>query len=182
MRTAARHPNPLLIRVMTDTRFLVLVDDSETSRRAVAYVAGMVGRQRGSRFYLAHPVAPLPARLLEFRGASNPYEEERLDTRLKERQNRWTSKARDGAERLFARAQATLRKAGVTPDAITTEFFAPASGRKTADALLKLARANRCKTVVVGRRSVPWLRKLLNKELAQELVQRGTGFTIWVVE
>jgi nucleotide-binding universal stress UspA family protein len=142
----------------------------------------MVGGQRGLRFYLAHPLAPLPTGLLEFRGASNPYEEERLDARLKERQNRWTSKAQDAAQEVFARAQATLRKAGVVPSAVETELFAPGSGRKTADGILKLARANRCDTVVVGRRSVPWLRKLLNTELAQELVQRGAGFTIWVVE
>jgi K+-sensing histidine kinase KdpD len=101
---------------------------------------------------------------------------------IKERQNRWTSKAQDAAQRVFARAQATLRKAGVVSSAVETEFFAPGSGRNTADGVLKLARAKRCDTVVVGRRSVPWLRKLLNKELAEELVRRGAGFTIWVVE
>jgi nucleotide-binding universal stress UspA family protein len=142
----------------------------------------MVGRQRGLRFYLAHPLAPVPARLLEFRGAENPYEEERLDVQLKERQNRWTSATQEAAQQLFARAQATLRKSGVMPSAVKTEFFAPGSGRKAADSILKLARANRCNTVVVGRRSVPWLRKLLKKELAEELVRRGAGFTIWVVE
>jgi nucleotide-binding universal stress UspA family protein len=167
---------------MTGTRLLILVDDSPASRRAVAYVASMVGRQRGLRFYLAHPLAPVPARLLEFRGAENPDEEGRLDVQLKGRQNRWTSAAQEAAQQVFARALALLRKAGVVPGAVKTEFFAPSSGRKAADGILKLARANRCDTVVVGRRSVPWVRKLLNKELAEELVRRGAGFTIWVVE
>jgi nucleotide-binding universal stress UspA family protein len=167
---------------MTGTRLLILVDDSPASRRAVAYVASMVGGQRRLRFYLAHPMAPLPAHLLEFRGASNPSEEERLDVQLKDRQNRWTSAAQDAAQRVFARAQATLRRAGVVPSAVKTEFFTPGSGRQAADGIFKLARAKRCNTVVVGRRSVPWLRKLLNTELAEELVRRGTGFTIWVVE
>jgi nucleotide-binding universal stress UspA family protein len=167
---------------MTGTRLLILVDDSPASRRVVAYVASMVGWQRGLRFYLAHPLALLPPRLLEFRGAENPDEEGRLDAQLKERRDRWTSKAQEAAQQVFAGAQATLRKAGVVPSAVKTEFFAPGSGRKAADGILKLARANRCDTVVVGRRAVPWLRKLLNKELAEELVRRGAGFTIWVVE
>lgn len=163
-------------------KLLIVLDDSPRSGRAVAYVVRTVGRQRGVRVYLAHPLAPLPSALLEFRGASNPDEEERLDAQLKERRKRWTSKANAAAQRVFARAQTTLRNAGVVPSAIKTEFFAPGSGRGTANAILKLARANRCDTVVVGRRSVPWLRRLLKTELAEELVQRGTGFTIWVVE
>ena len=95
---------------MTNGRLLLVLDDSPASRRAVAYAARMVGGQRQLRFYLAHPLAPLPTGLLEFRGASNPYEEERLDARLKERQNRWTSKAQDAAQQVFARAEATLRR------------------------------------------------------------------------
>jgi len=109
-------------------------------------------------------------------------EEERLDAWPKERRNRWTSKAQEAAQQVFTRAQGTLRRAGAAPSAVKTEFFVPGSGRRTANGILKLARANRCETVVVGRRSVPWLRKLLNTELAEELVRRGAGFTIWVVE
>jgi nucleotide-binding universal stress UspA family protein len=167
---------------MQDAGFLILVDDSKASWRAVEYVADTLGGQRGLRFYLAHPSPPVPPPLLEFRGAENPDEEERLDEQLKERRDRWTAKAEEAAQLVFARARVRLRKSGVAPSAVETEFVASGSGRETGDDMLKLARVNRCNTVVVGRRSAPWFRRLLNMELAEELVRRGAGFTIWVVE
>ena len=53
------------------TRLLVLVDESPASKRAVSYVARMVGRRRGFQLCLAHLLPPLPAGLMEFRGAEN---------------------------------------------------------------------------------------------------------------
>jgi len=49
--------------------------------------------------------------------------------------------------------------------------------------ILELARLNKCRTIVVGRRSLPWLRRLTaGKDLAEKLVQQGSGFTLWIVE
>jgi nucleotide-binding universal stress UspA family protein len=40
----------------------------------------------------------------------------------------------------------------------------------------------KCDTVVIGRKSLSWLRELIDGDPAEELVRRGKGFTIWVVE
>lgn len=46
-----------------------------------------------------------------------------------------------------------------------------------------MARINKCRTIVVGRRSLSWLNRLTaGKDLAERLVQSGKGFTLWIVE
>jgi len=48
--------------------------------------------------------------------------------------------------------------------------------------ILRLARARKCDTVVIGKKSLSWLRELIDGNPAEELVRQGKGFTIWVIE
>ena len=54
--------------------------------------------------------------------------------------------------------------------------------RDAAGEILKIARGRKCHTVVIGRQSLSWFRELVQGDLAEEIVRRGKGFTIWVVE
>jgi nucleotide-binding universal stress UspA family protein len=143
--------------VVTTRGLLVVVDESQASKRAVAYVAKIVGRQRGLRICLVH-ILP------------------------KDNQQPWLAGAKKAAQRAFGMAAATLREAGVLASALDVQFSEGVEGLGAAERVLDLARTRRCGTVVVGRESVSWFRKLMTGNLAAELVRRGKGYTIWVVE
>jgi nucleotide-binding universal stress UspA family protein len=171
-------------RTTANNRLLVVVDASSSSKSAVEYVARVLGRRRGFQLCLAHFLPPLPPILLEFGGAEDPEKERRLDTQLKTEQQQWIIAARNKAEPTLNWARAKLRKAGLPSTSLTTQFSDPASEQNSVgEEILELARCNKCRTIVVGRRSLSWLRRITTgKDLAEKLVQQGKDLTLWVVE
>jgi nucleotide-binding universal stress UspA family protein len=167
---------------MRNTKLLLVIDETEASKQAVAYVARIVARRRDFRVCVAHALPSLPAHLAEYGGAKNPDEEEKLKTELHAGQKRWVAEAKENAQPALNRACATLRKAGLEARSIETRFCFPADGSAAGDEILELARARKCQTVVVGRKSLSWWKKLLGADPVEELLRRGKGFTIWVVE
>lgn len=168
----------------TNNRLLVVVDESPSSKRAVEYVASVLASRRGFQLCLAHFLSPLPPELLEFGGAEDPDKEQQLDRQLKAEQQRWIATARKKAQPALNWACAKLRKAGVPASSLETQFSDPAREQNSvSEEILELARINKCRTIIVGRRSLPWLRRLTaGKDLAEKLVQHGSGFTLWIVE
>lgn|SRR6185437_52837 len=171
-------------RQITSNRLLIVVDESSSSENAVEYVAKTLASRRGFQVCLAHFLSPLPPRLLEFGGAENPQMERQLDTQLKTEQQQWVTTARKKAQPTLNRACARLRRAGLPASSLTTQFSDPVREQNNVSKdILELARLNKCHTIVVGRRSLPWLQRLTaGKDLAEKLVQQGTGFTLWIVE
>jgi nucleotide-binding universal stress UspA family protein len=167
---------------MRTTKLLVIVDESKASKRAVSYVGQMVGRRRGFRIFLAHPLSEIPASLMEYGGGKNPDEERKLDAELHAEQKHWVFAAQEKAQPDLDRAVSGLRKAGLAAGAIEAKFCYPADGRARGDEILDLARKHKCHTVVVGSESLSWLRQLLGSDPVEELLRRGKGFAIWVVE
>ena len=157
-------------------RLLVVLDEFTASRRTVAYLAKIVGRRRGLQQCLVHVLPRLPPALLESGGSEDQ------DAQLGARQQRWLVAGKRTAQQTFARAKVALRKASVPAHALDVQFFGALDGRSAADRILELARASRCRTVVIGRESLSWFRELVRGDLAGELVRRGEGFTIWVVD
>jgi nucleotide-binding universal stress UspA family protein len=171
-------------RKTTNNRLLAVVDESSSSERAVEYMASMLASRRGFQLCLAHFLSPLPPMLLEFGGAEDPDKERQLDRQLKTEQQQWIATARKKAQPALNWACARLRKAGLPASSLTTHFSDPAREQNSvSEEILELARMNRCRTIIVGRRSLPWLRRLTaGKDLAEKLVQEGEGFTLWIVE
>jgi nucleotide-binding universal stress UspA family protein len=167
---------------MTNTRILLVIDESEGTKRAVMYVARMVGRRRGFWLCLGHILPLVPPQLLEFGGAENPVKEKRVGDFLEADRRQWIAAAKKTVEPALNAARATLREAGVPAGALETRFFDPVEGRDGAEEILKIARGRKCHTVVIGRRSLSWFREFVQGDLAEEFVRRGKGFTIWVVE
>ena len=167
---------------MRNTKLLVVVDESTASKRAVSYVARMVGRRRGFRVYLVHALPELPASLIEYGGAKTPEEANKLETEFHAEQKRWMLAAKEKAQPVLNLARAALRKSGLAAGAIEGLFCYPADGRARGDEILELARERKCHTVVVGSESLSWLRQLLGTDPVEELLRRGKGFTIWIVE
>jgi len=167
---------------MADKRLLVVLDGSAISKRAVKYVASLVGRRRGFRLCLVHVLPPLPAGLLEHGGSENPIQEARLEADLKAEQQRWISAAKSTAQKDMDNARMALRKGGVPAVSIQALFCDPDEGPNTADDILRMATGCKCHTIVVGRQSVSWFHELFSHELPEELLRRGKGFSLWVIE
>ena len=145
-------------------------------------VASIIEGQPGVRLFLLHVFAPLPPKLLEFGGAENPAEEERREAAQRDARTQWIARAKACADDLFAKAQSILRTAGVPAQAVETQLATPLNGEAVVTNILEAARANQCGTVVVGRQSFSWLQELFQHHIGEELIRRGQGLAIWVVE
>jgi nucleotide-binding universal stress UspA family protein len=165
-------------------RLLVVVDESSSSKRAVEYVARVLASRRGFQVCLAYFLPQLPPALLEFGGTEDPDKEWQLDAQLKTEQRQWIAAARKEAQPALNWAWTKLRRAGLPAGSLATKFSDPFRGQNSlSEEILELARRNKCRTIVVGRRSLPWLRRLTaGKDLAETLVQQGRGLALWVVE
>ena len=166
----------------SNKRILVAVDDSEASTRAVRYVGSIIGRKRGFVARLLHMLDPLPPELREFRGAENGNEEVKLERELIEKQEPLIARSESEAWPAMERTKSILKKAGMSAEAIETEFWTSVNRSDLADDILEVGRLNDCRTIVVGRESFSWLRETFHHHVADEVVRKGQGFTVWVVE
>jgi nucleotide-binding universal stress UspA family protein len=169
-------------RKTSETKLLVVLDDSAASTRALKYLAEFVCPRAKFHIDLVHVLPPLPAELLEHGGAEFPAEEARLEARLREQQQNWIATAKQSAEKGLKEAQTTLQNAGIPKKFIRALFCDPGDGRDAAHSLLDVASESNCHTIIVGRESVSWFHELFSHRLAEELLRRGKGFSIWVVE
>ena len=150
--------------------------------RAVAYVAQILGGRRGFRVCLAHTLPSPPAELMEFGGAEDPQKEEWLEARLRASRHLWVSAKKKHLSGSLDLAYANLRGAGFAHGEIEVHFCYPSDKGNAPKEILTLAQERGCHTVVVGRRSLSWLRAHLQTNPADELVRLGKGFTTWVVK
>lgn len=167
---------------MAITKILVVVDKSLASMRAVTYVARVLGGRRGFRICLAHTLPSLPAEMMEFSGAQNPGTEDWLEARLRASRHLWASAAKRKASVSLEHGYAELRHAGFARGEIEVQFCVPSGRANAPKEILALARERGCHTIVVGRKSLSWLREMLQTNPADELVRLGIGFTTWVVK
>jgi nucleotide-binding universal stress UspA family protein len=164
------------------TKILVVVDKSLASMRAVTYVAQILGGRRGFRICLAHTLPSPPAGMMEFGGTEDPGKEDWLEARLRAGRHLWASAAKRKASVPLDHAYAELRRSGFTRGEIEVQFCFPSDKRNAPKEILAMARDLGCHTIVVGRRSLSWLREFLQTNPADELVRLGKGFTTWVVK
>ncbi len=167
---------------MATTKLLVVVDKSLASMRAVKYVAQILGGRRGFRICLAHTLPSPPAEMMEYGDKENLGKQDWLESRLRAGRHLWAAAAKRKASVSLEHAYAELRHAGFARGEIEVYFCVPSDKGNAPKEILKLARQRGCNTLVVGRRSLSWLREFLQTNPADELVRLGKGFTTWVVE
>jgi len=158
---------------------LLVLGESAADSRAVAYVGRLLGRRRGFRVYLVYVLPEFPSGLLEHGGAADPETEERLSAALRTDRRAWIAERKKAARPLLGRASTSLRNAGVPARAVRTRFCGPVSESGVADQILRLARANRCRTVVVARHARSWLGLLFRGDLRAQLARRASRLAIW---
>lgn len=163
-------------------RLLVVVDESLGTKRAVDYVARMLGRRRGFHVCLLHLLPPLPPELLEFGGAESPQKEKALVAELRLDQKAWIASAKGSVRPALDDAIKALHVAGISSHAIDLGYCDPMDSRDTAVAVLEQARAKQCHTIVIGHESHFWFHKLAGSHLAEHLLRHASEVTIWVVQ
>lgn len=165
-----------------DKHILVGVDDSEATMRALHYLAAILEGRRDFSVCLLHVLPPIPPELLEFGGAEDPEAERQLSEELKQAQAQWLEEAKQAAEPIMLRAQRILTDRGIAPDQIEIDFAEAIHRPDIPQRLLDAAALHHCGTIVVGRESFPLLQELVQRHVGEELVRKGQGVAIWVVE
>ena len=165
-----------------DRTFLVGIDDSEATLRTVSYVAETLGPQKGFNVVLLHVLPPIPPELLEFGGSEDPKTEQRLDAELKQDQAQWIEQAKQAAEPHVEKIKGIFLRVGISADMITTVFAESIHRPDFVRELLETAHKQNCGTIVVGRKSYPSFKEMFHHHVGEELVRKGEGFAIWVVE
>lgn len=158
---------------MKKNKLLVVVDESPATKKALEYVARIVARRTNFQICLAHSVMAPPRELIEFRGPEK--------RRLRAYKSRWIAASQMTEQRTLERANAVLRRNGIARGAMEAHYCYLVDGTHATNAILDLARTQKCDTLVIGRKSLTWLRELIDEDPAEELVRRGKGLTIWVV-
>ena len=162
-------------------RFLIVIDESPASKRALDYAARVIGGCRRFAIILLHLLPPLPPELLESGGAENSRKEQKIEAQLRGEQRTWIDSAKKSAKTSLVSAVQQLHKAGVPREDIHFAFSDP-SDRDAATAVLEQARSRRCHTIVIGHTSHTWFRELAGGDLTEHLLRRGKGFAVWVVQ
>jgi nucleotide-binding universal stress UspA family protein len=168
--------------MVRDKTFLVGIDDSEATLRTVSYVAETLGPQKGFYVVLLHVLPPIPPELLEFGGSEDPKTEQQLDEQLKKEQAQWLEQVKLAAEPLIEKVKGMFFRVGVTADMITTVFTESIHRPDFVRDLLETAHKQNCGTIVVGRKSYPTFQEMFHHHVGEELVRKGEGLAIWVVE
>ena len=168
--------------MVRDKTFLLGLDDSEATLRTVAYVAEIIGPQKGFHVVLLHVLPPIPPELLEFGGSENPKTEQRLDAELKKDQAQWIEQAKQATKPLVEKVKGAFLQVGVSAGMITTVFAESIHRPDFVRELLETAHKQNCGTIVVGRESYPSFKEMFHHHVGEELVRNGQGFAVWVVE
>ena len=165
-----------------DRTFLVAIDDSEATLRTVSYVAEIISPQKELHLVLLHVLPPIPPELLEFGGSEDPKTEQQLDEQLKKEQAQWIAQAKQTAQPLIEKVKGMFLRVEISADMITTVFAESIHRPDFVRELLETAHNKHCGTIVVGRKSYPKFQEMFHHHVGEELVQKGEGFAIWVVE
>lgn len=163
-------------------KFLIAVEESAASLKAVSYISQILRGRTDVHVRLLHVLPPIPPGFLEFGGSEQPQVEQRLSDELRQDQARWIETAKRQAQASLNEARAILIQSGLSPYEVSTSFSSPIHRPDVAHEILMVAEAWQCGTLVVGRHTRSWIREIRSTHVGEELVRKGQGFAIWVVE
>ena len=162
-------------------RFLVAVDDSESSERAVAYVAELAEMLGGEiDITLFHLLPALPPELLEHGGAEDPVRETALEEQLVRDREQWVLRAELMARPILEKAKRILKNAHVEERNLHQMFATTVYDRLDIE-LLEAARERGCGTIVLGRRHHTLFEDLTKTHLSNKLLKEASGMALCVV-
>jgi nucleotide-binding universal stress UspA family protein len=163
-------------------KILVAVDSTDASTQALSYVVKLLENSKGVQFRLFHVLPPIPPEYREHGGSEDPDEELTLGKKLMQAQNDWVDKAKSRAQPVIDNAKTMFLEAGIPAEMVSTEFSTCAHPAELVDDILEAAKAWKCETIVVGRQCCSKFAELFHHHVGEELLQKGKGFAIWIVE
>jgi nucleotide-binding universal stress UspA family protein len=172
---------PATLMNRTD-KFLIAVEESPTSLKAVSYVSQILRGRTDVHVRLLHVLPPIPPGVLEFGGAEHPLLEQRLSAELRKDQAQWIETAKHNAQASLDKALAVLIQGGLSPNKVSISFSSPIHRPDVAHEILTAAQTWECGTLVVGRHTRSWIWEIRSTHVGEELVRKGQGFAIWVIE
>jgi nucleotide-binding universal stress UspA family protein len=155
---------PILLagkRPQTD-RILIAVDGSESSFRAVDFVAGQLGPY-GYKVELLHVIRG---------GALNPANPEFIPAEMLELIQEEMSKQ-------IEKMKARLIAAGFTPDHITEKILSGVDSRS--EAIVREAEGGDFGTIVLGRKGVSRIEEFFIGSVSEKVIHSGQDFTVWII-
>ncbi len=148
-----------------DKHFLIAVDESDSSKRAVLYVADMVGGFPGFAVTLLS-VIPAP-------------EEDFFDS--EEDALAWTREKTAAANSMLENYRQIMIQAGFAPDKVHIRSCA-AGDQSFSEAILGTRCDLSCCTVVVGRHHKSRTEEFLFGSTSTRLIREARNCAVWVVE
>jgi nucleotide-binding universal stress UspA family protein len=148
-----------------DKQLLIAVDESESSRRAVMYVADLVGGFPGFTVRLIS-IIPDP-------------EEDFYDSEAE--LNAWVKRKLDKANDMLENYKQILMQSGFPEDKVRI-MSCVGETTSLADAILETRCDMTCCTVVVGRHHKTKAEEFLFGSISSKLVHEAKGCAVWVVE
>ena len=148
-----------------DKHLLVAVDESESSKRAVLYVADFLGGLPGFTVTLC---SIIPAPEPDF------FDQE-------EQEFAWIKEKKAQAGKLLEDYRQVLIQAGFPEDKVRIRSFVN-NGKSFADAILRLRCDHTCCTVVVGRHHKSKTEEFLFGSTSSRLIHEAKNCAVWVVE
>jgi len=148
---------------------LLAVDDSPASAKAIDYLASWL-KGTAASVRVVH-VLPHATTVAAKTGSDRP-----------SRSERWLAMSREEAQPILMKAVERLKRDGMDPGAVEEGFLYLHPDVTAAQGLIDVAHEHSCTTLVVGRNALPWHRELFHHHIADELVKKAAGCTIWVVE
>jgi nucleotide-binding universal stress UspA family protein len=143
----------------------IAVDESSNARRAVVYVARLLGGLPGFRIYLLHVLSPPEEDFFPSTAAKDAY----------------VQKHRQEIERILEAYRQILTDNGFAAEAVSThapERCCPS----IADCILAERELLQPSTIVIGRRGVSRQEEFLFGSVSNKIVHKAKGCTVWVVE
>ena len=148
-----------------DKHLLIAVDESDSSRRAVLYVADILGGFPGFTVSLLR-IIPEP-------------EEDFFDTR--DELNSWIKNQTEGANKLLENYRQILIQSGFPGDKVRYRACV-GEGKSFAEAILETRCELTCCTVVVGRHHHSKAEEFLFGSTSSKLIHEAKNCAVWVVE
>ena len=144
---------------------LIAVDDSDNSRRAVSYVAQLLGGIPGFKVSILHVIPEA--------------EEDYFATKAEEEQ--WMAQYAKKVDAMLKDYRQGLIQAGFSPDDVTVRSplrYCPSM----AECILAERDQTQYDTIVVGRQGVSRSEEFLFGSISNKIVHHAKNCTVWVVE
>ncbi len=144
---------------------LIAVDASENSRRAVQYVAGMLGGMKGFKATVLHVIR----------------EPEEDEFPVEGEKEKWYPAHRQHVDRMLEEYRRMLIDAGFAPEDVSTRStlrYCPSM----AECILAEQDLLKYATLVVGRKGLSHKEEFLFGSISGKIVRTARNCTVWVVE